>query len=213
MIPRPAQAEAGRAPSTTRRRLTVSLAAACCVPLLLAATATTASAERAVVEHWVDDYTVTHLDGSEDFCGDLGFDVVEHGEAKGVFVGSRRGRDGLWYFGARFTGTTTWSNPDSGRVFRLEFSGTDRDQVVTDNGDGTLTIQVQVTGPSRYYADGALMFVDTGLTRFSILIDNAGTPGDPDDDEFVDFLGIDKVAGLRQTEGRDFCADIAEFIG
>ena len=212
MITRSVQTEAGRERPTVGRRLTVALAA-CSVPLLLAATATTASADPAIVEHFVDDYTVTHLDGSEDFCGDLGFDVVEHGEAKGVFVGTRRGREGLWYFGDRFTGTTTWSNPETGREFRVEFSGTNRDQLITDNGDGTLTIQVQATGPSRAYADGALTFIDTGMVRFSILVDHAGTPTDPADDVFLAFLGVDKEAGLRQTEGRDFCADLVDFIG
>lgn len=212
MIARPVHAKAAPVRPQPHRGLAL-VVAVCAAPLLLLSTATPASAERAVVEHWVDDYTVTHLDGSEDFCGDLGFDVIEHGEAKGVFVATPRGREGLWYGGARFTGTTTWTNPETGRVFRMEFAGTDRDQVVTDNGDGTLTIQVQVSGPSRYYANGALTFVDTGMLRFSIVIDHSGTPTDPDDDEFVAFLGVDKEAGLRQTEGRDFCADITEFIG
>ena len=212
MTTRSVQTEGGRERPARGRRLTVALAA-CSVPLLLAATATTASADPPIVEHWVDDYTVTHLDGSEDFCGDLGFDVVEHGEAKGVFVGTRRGREGLWYFGSRFTGTTTWSNPETGLEFRQEFAGSDRDQRITDNGDGTLTIQVQVTGPSRYYANGELTFIDTGMLRFSLLVDHAGTPTDPEDDEFLAFLGLDKESGLRQTEGRDFCADLVEFIG
>lgn len=212
MIVRLVYAKVDPARPKARRRFAL-VVAACATPLLLLTTATPAAAERAVVEHWVDDYTVTHVDGSVNFCGDLGFDVIEHGEAKGVFVATPRGREGLWYGGARFTGTTTWTNPETGRVFRVEFAGTDRDQVVTDNGDGTLTIQVQVSGPSRYYANGALTFVDTGMARFSIVIDNSGTPTNPEDDEFVEFLGLDKLTGLRQTEGRDFCADIAEFIG
>lgn len=195
-----------------RRHLCAALAGAAAL-LGGVALPPSSSADRAVVEHWVDDFTVVHPDGSPDFCGDLGFDVVEHTAADGVFVGTSRGRDGLWYAGARFTGTTTWSNPDTGREFRNVFSGTDRDQVVTDNGDGTLTIQVQLTGPDRYYADGVLTFVDTGMVRFSILVDHAGTPSDPDDDEFVEFLGLDDVTGLRQTDGRDFCADLTEFIG
>ena len=119
----------------------------------------------------------------------------------------------IWYFGDRFTGTHTYTNPETGRVFREVFSHTSRDQKITDNGDGTLTIQVQQTGPSRYYADGTLMFIDTGITRFSFLVDHGGTPSDPDDDEFIEDLGVDKVAGPRQTEGRDFCADLVEFIG
>ena len=212
MFTRSVQTRARRERAKTRRPFIVALAA-CSVPLLLAATATTASADPALVEHFVDEWTVTHLDGSEDFCGDLGFDVVEHFEVQGVFVGTRRGRDGIWYFGDRFTGTNSFTNSETGGEYRVEFSGTDRDQVITDNGDGTLTIQVQLTGPGRWYADGTLMFIDTGMTRFSFLVDHGGTPSNPDDDEFIEDLGLDKEAGLRQTEGRDFCADIVEFIG
>ena len=98
-------------------------------------------------------------------------------------------------------------------MFRHEFAGTDRDQEVVDNGDGTLTIQVQLTGPDRYYLDDELMFVDTGMVRFRILIDDGGTPMDPTDDEEIGSLGLDAVTGLRQTDGRDFCADMAEFLG
>ncbi len=164
------------------------------------------------VEHWEDVLDEVIPDGDPDFCGDLGFAVVHHGEASGTFVGTVRG-DGLWYFGDRFRGFETFANPETGHVFRHDFDGTNRDQEITDNGDGTLTIQVQVTGPSRYSLDGRKLFTDTGLLRLSILIDHGGTPGDPSDDTEVGFLGIDTMKGLWQTDGRDFCADMAEFLG
>ena len=212
MITRPVQTEAGGDRRTVGRRLTVALAAGS-VPLLLAATATTASADRAIVEHWVDDYTVTHLDGSEA--------SVATSASTWSNTAKRRASSSAHAGAATASGTSVtaspvrrrWSNPENGREFRIEFSGTNRDQLVTDNGDGTLTIQVQATGPSRAYADGALTFIDTGIVRFSILVDHAGTPTDPADDVFLAFLGVDKEAGLRQTEGRDFCADLVEFIG
>ena len=181
--------------------------------LLVAGAVTPASAAPAQVEHYVDDSTVVHPDGSPDFCGDLGFDVVETTHEEGTFAVGKRGRTGTVYAGARFTGTTTWANPANGRQFRMEYAGTDRDQHVTDNGDGTVTIEVQVTGPDRYYANGAFVFIDAGLARFGIVVDQMGTPGDPGDDELVEFLGLDKLVGTQQTSGRDFCADITQFLG
>ena len=198
----------------THRRTWRSTAAVAGVTALLAAGATTAaSAGPAYVEHYVDDSTVVHPDGSPDFCGDLGFDVVETTHEEGTFVLGTRGRSGTVYAGARFTGTTTWENPANGRQFRMEYAGTDRDQRVTDNGDGTVTIEVQVTGPDRYYANGEFVFLDAGLARFRIVIDQMGTPADPADDEFVEFLGLDKYVGAQQTNGRDWCADITQFLG
>ena len=36
---------------------------------------------------------------------------------------------------------------------------------------------------------------------------------DPTDDGESQFVSLDRITGLRQTDGRDFCADIAEFLG
>jgi hypothetical protein len=164
------------------------------------------------VEHWLDEVDEVFPDGDPRFCGDLGFDVVHHVEASGTFIGTLRG-DGFWYFGDRSRGVETMTNPETGHVFRQEFTGTGRDQQVVDNGDGTLTVTVQLTGPSRYYLDGQKLFIDTGMVRFSVLVDQNGTPGDPTDDTELGFVGPYTVTGLRQTEGRDYCADIAEYLG
>jgi hypothetical protein len=164
------------------------------------------------VEHWNDTFDQVIPDGDPDFCGDLGFPVVDHAEASGTFVATVRG-DGLWYHGDRFRGFETITNPVTGHVLRRDFNGTDRDQKVVDNGDGTLTIQVQQTGPDRYSLDGTRLFLDAGMVRFSVLVDDGGTPGDPSDDSDLGFLGYDAITGARQTDGRDFCADIAQFLG
>jgi len=84
---------------------------------------------------------------------------------------------------------------------------------VTDNGDGTVTIDVQSTGTTTYYDDdGNRLFIDAGRQTATIVIDTNGTPGDPSDDEFVAFLGGD-LTGHFETADRDFCADVMEFIG
>ena len=196
-----------------RRFVALALASAATLAVALPASADpTVDLPGTYIEHWEDSIEQVFEDGDPEFCGDLGFDVVNHIEASGTFVGTVHG-DGLWYFGSRFHGTETITNPETGHVFRRDFNGTDRDQKIVDNGDGTLTIQVQVTGPNRYYLDGKKLFIDTGMLRFSLLVDNGGTPGDPSDDGEAEFLGIDFISGLRQTDGRDFCEDMADFLG
>lgn len=180
--------------------------------MLVAGIATSASAAQPFTEHWDDDVTFVHPAGSQDFCN-LPFDVVEHFQESGSFVGLNRGPEGLFYGGAKFNGTITWTNPTNERNYRNEYSGSDRDQKVVDNGDGTLTSQVQFTGPNRYYENGRLAFIDTGMARITITFDNGGTPTDPTDDGEAQFVSLDRVTGLRQTDGRDFCADIVEFLG
>jgi hypothetical protein len=181
--------------------------------VLVVGFATSASAAPAYTEHWDDDVTFVLPAGSPDFCN-LPFDVVERDQESGSFVGLNRGPAGLFFGAATFNGTVTWTNPLNGRNYRNEYSGSDRDQKVVDNGDGTLTAQVQLTGPNRYYDNGRLAFIDTGMVRFTITFDNGGTPTDPRDDaQEPQFVSLDKVTGLRQTYGRDFCADIVEFLG
>ncbi|HET7822145.1 MAG TPA: hypothetical protein VFL10_11545 [Ornithinibacter sp.] len=179
---------------------------------LVAGAAVPASAAPPFTEHWDDDVTVVHPAGSADFC-DLPFDVVERTQERGSFVGVNRGPAGLFYGAAKFNGTITWTNPANGRNYRNEYSGSDRDQKVVDNGDGTLTLQVQQTGPNRYYDNGTLAFIDTGMVRFTITFDDGGTPTDPTDDGEGQFVSLDALTGLRQTQGRDFCADLVEFLG
>jgi hypothetical protein len=161
-------------------------------------------------------FTDSHIEQEEheDFCPDLQFDVLYTLEVTGgLFLGSSRS-GGQLYFGARFHQTETWQNVENGKIFTALASGTDRDQKVVDNGDGTLTITVQLTGGTTYYdSEGRRLFTDAGVNRFTIVIDTAGTPDDVSDDEFVEFLGTDLDAGLRQTADRDFCADLQEFIG
>jgi hypothetical protein len=59
----------------------------------------------------------------------------------------------------------------------------DKDLSVTDNGDGTLTIVELITGGERTYGDeGSLIASNSGQVRFKVIVDDAGTPSDPSDD-------------------------------
>ena len=80
----------------------------------------------------------------------------------------------------------------------------DKDQRITDNGDGTLTILVLATGNAVLYAEGGDAIArNPGQVRYELLIDHGGTPTDPSDDEFVEFLG-DVKGSTGRTD--DYCA-------
>jgi hypothetical protein len=74
----------------------------------------------------------------------------------------------------------------------------------TDNGDGTLTVLVLLTGNRATYGpDGKAIARDPGQSRSEFLVDHNGTPTDPSDDEVLAFLGV-----VKESTGRtdDFCA-------
>jgi hypothetical protein len=187
------------------KRLTLPFAVGMAA-VLVAGTALTANAKPVYQENWTDS-------GSEvinDFCGDL--TVLESFDIRGTVRATAHGRDGLTYFVENVHGTYSWKNLDTGKTFSNTFNTTSKDQKVTDNGDGTLTILVLATGSDKYYANGKLVLTNPGQVRFEILIDDGGTPQDPDDDEFLEFLGVVKgTTGRNDTEGRDFCDDVHLF--
>ncbi|HSK28199.1 MAG TPA: hypothetical protein VK894_14915 [Jiangellales bacterium] len=141
----------------------------------------------------------------EDFCDEPGLTVLYEAHVTGRFVGVARGKNGLAYYVGPERFTATYTNADDPSRFVTE-TGTTlfRDQKVTDNGDGTLTIQVLGTGNATAYGpDGKAIARNPGQVRFEILIDNGGTPEDPFDDEFIRFLRT-----VKESTGRndDFCA-------
>lgn len=86
-----------------------------------------------------------------------------------------------------------------------------KDHRVINNGDGTLTITVLATGNGTLYAsNGTAIARNPGQVRFQILVDHGGTPRNPYDDEFLEFLGTIKGSTGRSD---DFCAALVEAIG
>src|SRR5690349_6871071 len=94
-VTRPPGRAVEEAPMTrTQRRSRLStVAVSALAAALVAGGASSADAGPAFVEHWDDDFSLVHPDGDPDFCGDLGFDVVEHVRESGSFVGVNRGPD------------------------------------------------------------------------------------------------------------------------
>jgi hypothetical protein len=182
-----------------------------CGLMALASAATVGPAAAAPLEH--EHFHDVSSEVIEEFCGDL--TVREDVDITGVLLGNAHGRDGLIYFSERLHGTVSWTNLANGKSFTAVFNQISKDLKVTDNGDGTLTILVMSTGGTRLYGpDDKVVLRDPGQIRFAFLIDHGGTPADPTDDVFLEDLGLVKGStGRNDTEGRDFCADIHEFIG
>jgi hypothetical protein len=191
----------------TRQRRT--LVASCAVFVALtAAGIETASAEPLERGRFHD----SSSEVVEDLCGDLTVQIDS--VLDGSFLVNTRGSDRLVHGAARLHGTETYTNLDNDKTFTIVQDVQERDQVVTDNGDGTLTIRVASPGRQAVYGpDGRLLFIDAGTVWFEILIDHGGTPSDPSDDEFLEFLGTVKFVGRSDTPGRDFCDDLHLYIG
>ena len=127
---------------------------------------------------------------------------------------NQRGSSPFPYYRESVHGTDVFTNLDTGGTFTNVFSVNHKDHVITDNGDGTITILVIGTGGSRYYdTDGNLVLSDPGQVRFSFDVDYNGTPSDPSDDIEIpnSFQVVKASTGRNDTAGRDFCADLVEF--
>ena len=176
---------------------------------LLTLGATAASAAPAEIDHWT--FTDSHIEqeAHDDFCLDgegneiVPFDVLfeedSHGNFRGVW------RQGTFYGASTVHIETSWTNLENGKTFTSVWQGQDKDQVVTPNPDGTYTVVVLFTGPTKHYGPGGeLLFMDVGRTFSTILLD--------EDREFLEFLGGDSK-GRFETADRDFCEDLVTFLG
>lgn len=153
----------------------------------------------------------TEIRIEEDFCGvaDLNVRFVVH--TLGTVQAVPHGRDGLVYFGFNLKVTEVVTNLANGNSVTVVYTIRDKDQRVTDNGDGTLTVLVLATGNAVLYnEDGLAIARNPGQVRFELLIDHGGTPADPSDDEELAFLGV-----VKESTGRsdDFCAAVPYLLG
>jgi hypothetical protein len=93
----------------------------------------------------------------------------------------------------------------NGKTVTFVTKAINKDLKVADNGDGTLTLVMLMTGNAVLYADGKSIGSDTGQVRIELLIDDSGTPTDPFDDEVIVDLGV-----VKEPTGRNdgFCATV-----
>jgi hypothetical protein len=145
-----------------------------------------------------------------DFCGVEGLTVEFATHRVGTAHAVPHGRNGLVYFGFNLKVTDVVTNLANGNSVTSFSTVRDKDQRVTDNGDGTLTILVLTTGNSVLYGEnGKVIARNPGQVRFEVLIDHGGTLTDPSDDEFLAFLGV-----VKDSTGRsdDFCEEAVPIL-
>ena len=184
-------------------RLCAALALTALGMVVLAATA---SAEPILREPFHDEGTLVH----NDFCGVPGLTVEDKFVVDGRVLAVAKGASGLAYFLEHVSETSVVTNLANGKYVTFVSKVVGKDLKVTDNGDGTLTILVLSTGNDVIYGpDGKAIARNPGQVRIEILIDDAGTPADPFDDEFIAELGQVKGSTGRND---DLCAAMVAAI-
>jgi hypothetical protein len=139
----------------------------------------------------------------ENFCDVPGMTVQLAFAIDGRVHAVQHGRQEAPYFVEHVKETDVFTNLANDKSVTLFTNAMTKDLRITDNGDGTITILVLATGNAVLYGeDGKALARNPGQIRFKILIDTAGTPSDPSDDEFLAFLGVVKGSTGRSD---DFC--------
>ena len=161
---------------------------------------------------WEDSFTIVHEVGEEGWCPP---DVVDFAVTESL-VGSGTDRvttqkDGLIRFAGTYRTERTYSANEKSLL--ADTHGNYRDAEVVDNGDGTLTISFKDATVTKVWLDGGFLFHDSGLVEGDVLVDHNGTPTNPDDDENLGPVGEIGLHGRFDTGDRDFCEDIATYLG
>jgi hypothetical protein len=180
--------------------------------LALAAIVTTAApVQAAPLEH--EHFSDTNIEVIEDYCDLPGFTdltVLREQYFDGQFLVKTQGADGLVYGMDHVSFVTVRTNVANGKSITTEGQYNNRDQRVTDNGDGTLTIRSAFAGSDQSYdTTGDVVQRTAGHSVFEVLVDHGGTPTDPSDDEFLEFLGVTMEVG-HNSDTRDFCEIVHE---
>lgn len=146
-------------------------------------------------------------------CQTTGTPTREDVDVDVNFLFNQRGSSAFPYFKENVRGSVTWTNLDNDGTFTNVFTVVRADHNITDNGDGTATIETWAAGGSKYYDNaGNQVLLDPGTIRFAFEVDFNGTPGNPDDDTEVDgsFRVIRESTGRTDTTG-DFCVDLVKY--
>lgn len=118
----------------------------------------------------------------------------------------RTNRQGYLLFQDSGRSTVTWTNPENGKSVSDITSGISfKDLSVTVNSDGTVTVRTAIVGvpETLRLPDGTVLVRDVGRLVLATVLDDNGTPGDPEDDIFVS-SSVESVSGPHPELDSDF---------
>ncbi len=145
------------------------------------------------------------------YCGDLRVQIDFHD--RGVVVARPTGKERFIRYTASHHGGSTITNLATGRAFTFVWNYLEQDLKITDNGNGTFSILSQIPGPEKIYGpDGRLVSTSGGTMRLLTVIDFAGTPLDPSDDQFVSQTLVSSNGGKPQPDF-DYCDSFHTLTG
>ena len=153
----------------------------------------------------------------EDFYSEVTEDTCDVSDLtvllESTFVGrvrfTPRGPDRLPYYQEHSRTTNVYTNLATGESMTEVELRNENMLWRRDNGDGTLTsVHQNVHNIKMYDEDGNLIGHRTGRIHIQLVFEHAGTPTDPDDDEFVS-IRIVKSA----SHGDDLCTALVPAIG
>lgn len=123
----------------------------------------------------------------------------------------RKGGGDLEYFSFHISARETYTNVETGVSFGHDVTFNGRDQKLTLNEDGTLTVNAMDRFSEKVFdPDGKLVAHEAGIRGFTLVID-LNDPQDPEDDEIVSET-VTMDHGLRGFGERDLCSDIDDFL-
>ncbi len=157
---------------------------------------------------WLDEDDV-YTEVTEDFCDVPGLTVelVSTSDSRSRWV--LRGPDRLPHRMEHTRSVDVYTNLDTGEIVTDVGQRNENMMHTTDNGDGTLTFTEQLVFKNTVYSeDGSKIGHRTGRLIIELVFAHAGTPQDPDDDEFVSIR-----VPVFHEHGDDFCATAVAAIG
>jgi hypothetical protein len=188
------------------------LIAALCAGALTVVLAPFAAASGNVVHRSHDTLRDSHIEQeTHEFC-DVPFLVRWDGRVTITETIIARGGGELEYFSIHISAEDTFTNVETGASFRAVDTFNGRDQKLTLNADGTLTVEFMDRFSSKLFgSDGKLVGVDAGTIAGTVVVD-LGDPEDPEDDTLLSET-ITRDHGTRTFGERDFCQDVLDFLG
>ncbi|MFE5410332.1 hypothetical protein [Microbacterium sp. NPDC056569] len=184
------------------------IAAAAIAALAVAGAASPAAAGGPpYVDNWVDEGGGVAQEDFAPWCVDVvDFEVRYSFHDEGRFqLMERRGE---LYGQSTHHGEWTWWNPVNGESLVVKVNGFDRDQNVTTNEDGTVSLIAKSTSNFVAHTAHGAEFIGAGALWLQLTID-LGPSESPDDDVVT---SVEFLKGVG-PEGQSFCEIVADVLG